>query len=315
MSRRNIRHFLSRLWAVLLLPLLVFGAASGAEAATRHTPEDSEFVGRDPKDPGFAVGSKSTAVPGAFWILGADGDAAPSVPEDAEPTATPHVSLPVPAAIWMFGSGLGALALARRRLRGWRHNNRPSAAVVRTAHSIPPRHHQLRQALRERIRLAASGGCLHGEPDGAGVPSAPGGCGGPTAPARPCFINSLTPRFEELAAALQEQPEVSLGRRYGMPCIKLGKRAIVAFDESSHEGIAFRVGETMAAELHAEVPQLDYWNPKHERQPKRSWLVCNVGNGELLAHLAAAAYEQALKDVTVAANQDERFAVAELEYA
>ena len=100
--------------------------------------------------------------------------------------------------------------------------------------------------------------------------------------------------FEELAAALVEQPQVVLGRRFGRACVKFGKRPFLVLD---HEdlSLAFRVGEEAANRLQAELPQVAYWNPKQERQPKRSWLACRSVGDEVVL-LAAAAYEQAIID-------------------
>ena len=302
MNIRVIRHFLCRMMAILIGPLLLIGAADTVSAALM------EANAQNARDSGFAsdIELKPVAFPEAFWQLGADGEAAPSVPTDAKARVTPRVDLPVPAAIWMFGSGLGALVVARRRFGAWRRDNRPTTGIVRPARSIPPRNHQVRQALRERMRHTAAAACAPRDDGGsADVPSAPGGRGGSHAPGSPPrFINPLAPRFDELVNALLELPDVALGRRFGMPCVKLGKRPLVAFDRYSYAGIAFRIGEANAADLHAEMPQLDYWNPKHGRQPKLSWLVCNVANTELLVHLAAIAYEQALKSSGKTANQE-----------
>jgi hypothetical protein len=231
-----------------------------------------------------------------------------------DPEAKPRISLPLPAAIWMFGSGLGALGLARRRIGSLRRNKRPVAAVVRTARSIPPRRHAVRLALRERIlRAAAANTCIADERESIDAPPrlADGHDGANGSGADQSATTLLAQRFDELALALTEQPDVVLGRGFGMPCLKLGKRPFVALDQRGHEGIAFRVGEQSAAHLQDEMPYLDYWNPKQERQPKRSWLLCDTGNGEVLVHLAAAAYEQALKDAAPAEEQDRRPVEAE----
>ncbi|HTY04304.1 MAG TPA: hypothetical protein VMC81_11305 [Rhodocyclaceae bacterium] len=289
---RHFRRFCVRLAAAVALVGGVAGAAFGAVVASPATQPVSGPFAAATRD----IRSESTpgATHGASWRQGADAEDAASAPGAQEPQARPHVSLPVPAAIWMFGSGLGALGLARRRLRMRQDAKRPTAA--RAARSIPPRHHAMRMALRERMRQAAAANAAASS-QAAGIdgrmPSGADGRNGPRGAAADSF---LARRFEELALALAEQPDVKCGRGFGLACLKLGKRPFVALDDRCHEGIAFRVGEASAAHLLDEMPQLDYWNPKQERQPKRSWLLSNTANGEVLVHLAAAAYEQALKD-------------------
>jgi hypothetical protein len=212
---------------------------------------------------------------------------------------TPLVSLPAPAALWLFGSGLCALGLTRRRIIApWRRHKarREEAVATERIHAPDP---DWRLVLRQRMRHAsatqfANGGASHrcsGIP-----PGASDGRGGTSDPPRRGSITSLMQgRFEELAAALVEQPSVALGRSFGCPCIKYGKRPFLVFDEQVG-GIAFRVGEQSADALLAEFSLVEYWNPKQDRQPKQSWLVCRVSNGEALVQLAAAAYEYALAE-------------------
>lgn len=227
------------------------------------------------------------------WSVAGEAQAAWQAVQTA---ATPVVSLPAPAALWLFGSGLCALGLARRRILPWRrHKPRRDEAAGRAPVRAPKRHWRL--ALRERMREAAAhcgGGASHqrsGIPPGASDGHRAGG------PLPPVSVTGLMRRrFEELAAALAEQPNVAAGRGFGYPCIKHGKRPFLVLDQQVC-GIAFRVGEKSAAALLAELPLVEYWNPRQERQAKRSWLVCRVSNGEVLVHLAAAAYEYALGDL------------------
>jgi hypothetical protein len=152
-------------------------------------------------------------------------------------------------------------------------------------------------ALRERMRHSAPvGACRppitadrngkeNGWNRGDGLP--------PEAVVKHC--DAALQRFTELAAALTEQPGVSLGRGFGKACLKLGKRTFIVHDEND-KGIAFRVGQENACRIVHDFIGVAFWNPKQERQPKQSWIVCHGGDGETLVHLAAAAYEQALRD-------------------
>ena len=313
---RAIRQFLNRLpglVAAVVATLLAVGGMSPAAATTVASPGDQQALTTfGHQGQSIQAGSTPGATPGALWRQGADAAFPASAPMAGDPEAKPRIALPVPAAIWMFGSGLGALGLARRRLGAWRRNKRPSVAVVRTARSIPPRHHAVRLALRERIRRAAVARIAdEHEPACAPPRFADDAAGSSDAAADQTATTLLAQRFDELALALTEQPGVVLGRGFGMSCLKLGKRPFVALDQRAHEGIAFRVGEQSAVHLRDEMPQLDYWNPKQERQPKLSWLLCDTGNGEVLVHLAAAAYEQALKDATPVTEPDRCAAEAE----
>ncbi|MBI5786225.1 MAG: VPLPA-CTERM sorting domain-containing protein [Rhodocyclales bacterium] len=235
-------------------------------------------------------------------------------------TDKPSLPLPVPAAIWMFGTGLAALGLARRRISAWRRRDRRRAMT--DSASRPERRklsrRRLRAVLRERIDCKAAGG-QSGEganASGGGQPDS-NGMGGPAdvPPRLQCPANSMAQRFAELAGALAEQPDVVPGRRFGMSCVKFGKRPFLALDDGERGGIAFRVGEYGAVRMLAELPQLEYWNPKQERQPKRSWLICHQGYGEVLVRLALEAYEQALRDSTRVADEPREYPAAEPEGA
>lgn len=295
------------LGALLAAAILLCGSAttSAAPIEASHT--------------GVEVGARHLSIPevGGFpTIHGRDAMVAPrdgfagsqagGQPEQI--AATPLVSLPAPAALWLFGSGLCALGLARRRSFPWRRHKarRDEAPAVAR---FPAHTRDWRLALRERMRHASraqfsnagGGDSCSGSPPGAF--DGRGGAGDP--PPRASVTGLMQRRFEELAAALVEQPNVAPGRGFGCSCIKYGKRPFLAFDEQLG-GIAFRVGEQSAADLLAEFSLVEHWNPKQERQPKRSWLVCRVSNGEALVQLAAAAYEYALAEVGALVTSGER---------
>ncbi len=300
-NQRARRRPVAGLLVVLAATLLLCASPTASGAPTEHGRAGSAPAEASPLAIPETARSLSVfvldGVSAGSWHASTAPQAA-AQPEQTE--TTPLVSLPAPAALWLFGSGLCALGLARRRLVApWRrHGSRHDEAAVAKRTCAP--NSEWRLALRERMRHASAaqlcdsgtGHSCSGTP-----PGASDGRGGTGGPSRPASVTGLMQRrFEELAAALLEQPNVTLGRRFGFRCIKNGKRPFLVFDEQV-SGIAFRVGEQSAADLMAELSLVDYWNPRQERQPKRSWLVCRVSNGEALVQLAAAAYEYALAEV------------------
>lgn len=288
--------------AGLLAVLLALGGADSANAAPVETSAGTEhqwtfqFTSHERGTEAWFGG-----FPGVQWLRGAGSEAGPSaLREDGR--EKPSVSLPVPAAIWMFGTGLAALGLARRRISAWRRRDQRRASTIPSPVPVRRRlsRHRLRTELRERIDCKAATSRHDGDEgrNGGRTGDRRGGSRDPDdAPAcRQYDANLMAQRFAELAAALAEQPNVALGRRFGMSCVKLGKRPFLAHDDGERGGIAFRIGEHGALRLLVEMPQLEYWNPRQERQPKRSWLICRHGHGELLVRLALDAYEQALRD-------------------
>jgi hypothetical protein len=217
----------------------------------------------------------------------------------------PAVSIPVPAALWLFGSGLGALGYAGRyaRRRMTKAAKRRSQGDIGAVAAAPGRQVYIQVALRERMRQTRPvGDCPRviakaTEPtERSGAPA--GGQGGDGAPSKIVAVGcEAMQRFTELAAALTEQPGVMLGRGFGRPCMKFGKKAFLVYDEND-QGLAFRVGQSSAWHLQQEFVGVALWNPKRERQPKQSWVVCHHASGETLVHLAAAAYEHALRDAS-----------------
>jgi hypothetical protein len=95
--------------------------------------------------------------------------------------------------------------------------------------------------------------------------------------------------FDQLAAALRDMPDVTLGRRYGCPCIKFRGHPFIALDG---DRIAFRIGAA-ASVLLAQFPQARLWNPRNGRLPKQSWISHPEGDPEPMAALGAMAYERA----------------------
>jgi hypothetical protein len=169
------------------------------------------------------------------------------------------------------------------------------------------RHSYIQVTLRERMLHTGAANACNGIT--ARTTDQPGsGQGGDGSPPR-AVSNACEAkqRFTELAAALTEQPGVMLGRGFGRPCLKFGKKAFLVYDEND-QGIAFRVGQPNALRIQDQLCGVALWNPKRERQPKQSWVVCHHGSGETLVQLAASAYEHALRDtpaVEMAANCQE----------
>jgi hypothetical protein len=223
-----------------------------------------------------------------------------SIPPAENAAEKPSVSIPVPAALWLFGSGLGALGYAgryakRRMSKASTHRHRQDIGETTAA---PCRPVYIQVALRERMRQTVPvDDCLRvmAKPtERSGASS--GGQGRDGAPPKAAAVGcEAMQRFTELSAALTEQPAVALGRSFGMPSLKLGKRPFLVYDEND-QGLAFRVGQHNAGLLLDYALGISLWNPKRERQPKQSWVLCQHGSGETLVHLAAAAYEHALGD-------------------
>lgn len=315
-NRTRFASFLSGLFAVLL----TLGIVESSHAAPVETPAGSghswpnQFKSHERgPEPWLGMSSVGTRLhpPG--------GEAEPSVLAEAG-ADKPSLPLPVPAAIWMFGTGLAALGLARRRISAWRRRDQRRATSNSTTKPERRRlsRRRLRAVLRERIDCKAAGGqCGDGASASGGGQPGSNGIGGPAdVPPRPrCPANSMAQRFAELAAALAEQPGVAPGRRFGRSCVKFGKRPFLALDDGERGGIAFRVGEYGAVRMLAELPHLEYWNPKQERQPKRSWVICHQGYGEVLVRLALEAYEQALRDSARVADESREYPAAEPEGA
>jgi hypothetical protein len=217
------------------------------------------------------------------------------------------VSVPLPAAVWLLGSGIGLLGAAARyrsmrdgklmRGRWARH------AAARTPTSMP------RSALRRRLRVAASQRIAAiDDADSVADNSVESASNPGRAPAkhrRKAQDESVELRFEELARVLLEQPDVEMGRRFGRLCLKLTKKAFLVCDTQL---LAFRVGTEEAHHLLAVLPRAEYWNPKNAPQPKRSWLCHAALDSEALVMLSAAAYEHAIAS---AARQDHDAATSE----
>lgn len=313
------RHFAGFL--VFCCLLLALGwMASASAAIVEHGTGGQAHAGREfalhDRQPEAAVGSATAK----HWTAAIATPTTPTtaatlvMPPRSEPA--PMVSLPVPAAVWMFGSGLAALGLARGRISAWRRRDRRRATGnMRTS----PRPARPRAVLRERLGGKAAGTLpvIAADPYAnreAGVAkeghshSAGGGGGGdnssvPPTPPDP-MSELMARRFDELAAALVEQADVAPGRAFGMSCLKHGKRPFLVLDPGMRGGVAFRVGESSATRLSGDLHGVDLWNPKHERQAKRSWLICHDGNGEVLVRLAAEAYEHALCSAAGAASEE-----------
>jgi hypothetical protein len=244
-----------------------------------------------------------------------------AAPDEKSADKPAAVTIPVPAALWLFGSGLGALGYAgryarRRMTTASRRRSQDSlgadpgeasGASGKISGSAPRRHTYMQVTLRERmLHAGAAASCdrfMPGRMDRSGPPA--GGHGDDGASPKTAAIGcEAMQRFTELAAALTEQPGVILGRSFGRPCLKLGKRPFLAYDEND-QGLAFRVGQLNAGQFLDQAPGISLWNPKRERQPKQSWVLCQHGSGETLVHLAAAAYEHALGDSLVVESATE----------
>lgn len=197
------------------------------------------------------------------------------------------VDVPVPAAVWLFGSGVGLLGMAERRIG--RGRRRVSGRGSEEEGCNPGYRHVVRDRLRQSDpthKHCKTADSVPRESTGDGS----GDGRGPSSPAS-YSDEFVRRRFDELALILCQQPEVTVGRSFGRPCVKLGKRAFLVCDETV---LAYRVGEQNAIKLCDQNFSLDLWNPKAERQPKTSWIATCGDNAELLVMLAAAAYEQAL---------------------
>lgn len=205
------------------------------------------------------------------------------------------VEVPVPGALWLFGSGIGLLGMAGRRIgKARRRASGGGADTCAPKQTEGERYNSsYRYVIRNRLRQADPAHTRCKSADNVGRENAGHGSGdgrGPSSPA-PCFDEFVRGRFDELAFVLCQQPDVTVGRSFGRPCVKLGKRAFLVCDETV---LAYRVGEQNAIKLRNQHSSLDLWNPKAERQPKTSWIATCGDNAELLVMLAAAAYELAL---------------------
>lgn len=322
-SRDNRTRFANRIatrlatfFAGLLAVLLTLGVESSHAAPVEPVAGSEHSWPNQAKVHERGLDSVLGGRSGTSWLHGTNAAAEPSALDEGG-AEKPSLPLPVPAAIWMFGTGLAALGLARRRISAWRR--RDQRRVTTTTATRPEKRRlsrrRLRASLRERVDCKAAGGQCEGDanPGGAGSNGTGGPADSPPSPYSPA--NSIAQRYAELAMALAEQPEVAPGRRFGMQCLKFGKRPFLALDDSERGGIAFRVGEHGARRLLAELPHLDYWNPRQEAQPKRSWLICRLGYGEVLVRLALDAYEQALRDSTCAAPESIGYPAGEAERA
>jgi hypothetical protein len=289
-----------RLRRLLLVAFLAVaqGASAAALDAPPHLPEISALTAGSDVPPAITVATGEPAPPNgefdlrhfaaSLYATVAGGAAAAASPAAQSLDADRTRSVPVPAALWLFGSGLGALGyLGRRRLAARRRNAAERSPTTR----YRARPHGADSALRARLHHAAAMQPCR-PPEGA----AGDGAGGPVpvarrAPVRPCGT-SVQGAFEQMAQVLAENPEVVLGRKFGRACVKLGKRAFIACDG---DVLAFRVGTGQAARLLAAIPAAAYWNPKQGPKPKHSWLTHAAGNAEALVTLVAAAYEHALQ--------------------
>jgi hypothetical protein len=201
------------------------------------------------------------------------------------------VKLPAPAALWLFGSGLAALGFSKRAGTGlWRRRRNDGDGekvddkemLVRAGASS--RKGKRRGAFSARRCEAASGG------DWA-IP--------PLSRVKEILVSSgiggvgMKHRFADIATVFLEQPGVVVGRGFGRDCVKFGKKAFLAI-EPDHSGVAFRLGEDGALHACRRWSGLELWNPKAERKPKHGWVICKSADGELLVHLAAAAFEYIL---------------------
>lgn len=299
------RHFAGFLvFCCLLLALGWMASASAAivERGAGGQADASREIALHDRPPEMAAGSATAKQ----WTAAIASPTTSVMPSPAEPA--PMVSLPVPAAVWMFGSGLAALGLARRRISAWRRRDqRRATGNMRTS----PRPARPRAVLRERLGGKAAGmaaGPYANREAEAGEEGHSHSAGGGDDSSVPPTLSDpmselMARRFAELAAALVEQPDVAPGRAFGMSCVKHGKRPFLVLDPGMRGGLAFRVGESGALRLSSELRGVDLWNPKHERQAKRSWLICHDGNGEVLVRLAAEAYEYALCSAAGAASE------------
>jgi hypothetical protein len=288
----------------LLCVVGVFWMMPGGASAAPVDPDDEAVPARLQAAPDHGVlhGGEfgrtfQATAPGAtlpgFSGFAAQLFAAGAATAEAVEQAASEVQVPVPAAIWLLGSGLGVLGFAaRRRITTWRRHRGGRA----TAGADSPALHRVRRAaeLRDRIRRGAfrsTQGCRGGRSGGSPEDPAGSGVAGCAAPQS---ADGIERRFQDLADALLEQPNVVLGRRFGRDCVKLGKRVVLVRD---HERLAFRVGTEAAAQLASALPRACYWNPKQGHQPKRSWLAHPAEDAEALVALTAAAYEYALSGV------------------
>lgn len=214
--------------------------------------------------------------------------AATPPPDDTEANAG-AVSVPLPPAVLLFATGLGALGyLGGRRIGAWRRRGAWGRRGGAAAPLRPPTC-RTRRHLRERLRQAAEELELAPQQNERPGPADPSNGGGRQRPrVTDPYSLSVRLRFEELSRVLLEEPNVSAGRSFGRACLKHSKKAFLVCDERV---LAFRVGTERAAALVASLAQAEPWNPKQGRQPKWSWLAHPVEDFEALVTLTAAAYE------------------------
>jgi hypothetical protein len=278
-----------------LLVALALCAASPAWAAT--VAAGSEEVA---KPVTHAQVPASVEHPNAWASIGQIAASSVSVAtEKRGPSAM--VELPVPAALWLFGSGLAALGLSKRGGIGlWRRRRNAGDGkkaddkekVARAGASS--RKGKRRGALYvRRFDAAGRDWAIH-----------------PALRVKHILISSgiggdgMEQRFANIATVFLEQSGVVIGRGFGRECVKFGKKAFLAI-EPDHSGIAFRLGEDGAAHACRRWSGVELWNPMEARKPKHSWVICKSADGELLVQLAAAAYEYALASGWQALPADE----------
>lgn len=210
-------------------------------------------------------------------------------------TAIDHAPVPLPGALWLFGSGLlslAAIAQYRKRSRGGQRRPRslPAYSPARPATALSQNGRALRQRLREE---AATNPRRPVFPfwDQPADPLSKPARNAPRGRRRKVPEERVALRFEQLRQVMLEQPGVDVGRRFGRTCLRFRGKAFLACDMAT---LAFRVGSDNAERLLRSLPNSDFWNPRQAVRPKMSWLSHPPGDTEALVTLSAMAYEYAI---------------------
>lgn len=222
-------------------------------------------------------------------------------------TAIDHAPVPLPGALWLFGSGLlslAAIAQFRRRSRGGQRPPRslPAYSPARPATALSQNGRALRQRLREEAatnphRPVSLFWSQPADPISRPARNAPRGR------RREVPEERVALRFDQLRQVMLEQPGVDVGRRFGRTCLRFRGKAFLACDMAA---LAFRVGTGNAERLLRSLPNSDFWNPRQAVRPKLSWLSHPPGDTEALVTLSAVAYEYAVASALDVQPEDER---------
>ena len=94
--------------------------------------------------------------------------------------------------------------------------------------------------------------------------------------------------FREIGQQFAELHGTSVGQMFGKPCLKVGKKAFVAFFKDE---MVFKLGQQEIKSLLDQYPSSVNWDPSGKQRPMKDWLQIPVDHSDDWARLSKQALD------------------------